>query len=88
MKLYTYKQFIKEDSEIDPDLEDIRYYRGSFKQFNDFWERKTKESINPHGTVEYKYPVKRTEVDKSLPYQDFINGTSAQVKYYLKTRKK
>lgn len=88
MKLYSYNQFIKEATEIDPDLEDIRYYRGSFKQFKDFWERKTKTDFNPHGKVDYKYPVERTEEDKSLPYQDFINGNSEQVKFYLKTRKK
>ena len=87
MKFYNYSYFINEDTEIDPDLEDIRYFRGSFKQFKDFWERKTNTKFNPRDKVEYEYPVKRTEKDNSIPYQDYMNGNSAQVKYLLKTRK-
>ena len=83
----SYGEFIGEAYIIDPDLEDIRYYRGSIKQFRDFWERKMKVPFNPHGKVEYTYPVKRTEDDKSLPYQDFVNGESSLVKNALKNRK-
>jgi hypothetical protein len=81
-------EYLGEDNYIDKDLEDIRYYRGSIVQFKDYWEKKMKQSINPHGKVEYKYPKERTEDDKSLPYQDFINGESPLVKYNLKTRRK
>lgn len=84
----TYGQFIQEAYEIDPDLEDIRYYRGSILQFKNYWERKMKVPFNPHDKVEYEYPHKRTEEDKSLPYQDFINGESNLVKYLNKNRKK
>ena len=87
MKFFKYIHFIGEATEIDKDLEDIRYYRGSFKQFKDFWERKTNTAFNQHGKVSYKYPIEREEEDNSLPYQDFINGESNQVKYYQKTRK-
>ena len=73
---------------IDKDLEDIRYYRGSILQFKDFWERKTGTKFNPHGEVNYEYPNSRKEEDKSLPYQDFVNGESPVVKHNLKTRKK
>jgi hypothetical protein len=79
---------IKEDNYIDKDLEDIRYYRGSILQFKDFWERKTGTKFNPHGEVNYEYPNSRKEEDKSLPYQDFVNGESPVVKHNLKTRKK
>lgn len=78
---------LHEDNYIDKDLEDIRYYRGSVLQFKDYWEKKMGK-FNPHGEVDYKYPTPRKEDDKSLPYQDFINGESPLVKYNLKTRRK
>jgi hypothetical protein len=88
----TFEQFIEdkvlESSTIDPDLEDIRYYRGSILQFKDYWERKMNVKFNPHGEVEYKYPKERKEKDASLPYQDFVNGESSTVKYNLKNRKR
>ena len=84
----SFEQFMNEASEIDPDLEDIRFFRGSVQQFNDFWERKIKGSINPHGKVKYKYPYERTEDDNSLPYQDFVNGKSLKTSYTKANRKK
>ena len=84
----TFKQFINEAEIIDKDLEDIRFFRGSFLQFKDLWERKMNVPFNPHGEVEYEYPVKRKEQDASLPYQDFINGKSSLVKHNMETRKK
>ena len=88
MKFFKYKDIISEATEIDKDLEDIRYFKGSIQQFNDFWQKKIETSINPHGDVDYIYPVSRKEKDNSLPYQDFQNGESDKVKYYVKTRKK
>lgn len=87
MKFYKYSKFINEDTEIDLDLEDIRYFKGSVQQFNNYWKKKANSNLNPHKNMEYEYPVKRKEIDDSLPYQDFINGKSPQVKYFLKTRK-
>ena len=84
----TYGEFLNEAEIIDPDLEDIRHFKGSILQFKDFWERKMKVPFNPHGEVTYKYPVERKEQDKSLPYQDFENGESSVVKHSLETRKK
>ena len=84
----TYGQFINEAYIVDPDLEDIRHFRGSIQQFKDFWERKMKVSFNPRTKVEYQYPTKRTEEDNSLPYQDFQNGNSTMVKYFKDTRKR
>jgi hypothetical protein len=88
----TFEQYIEdtilESSTIDPDLEDIRYFRGSILQFKDYWERKMNVKFNPHGEVKYKYPAERTETDKSLPYQDFVNGESSNVKYSLNNRKR
>lgn len=91
----TYEQYINEkvQEEIhesavqDPDLEDFRHYRGSILQFKQYWERKMSKPFNPHGTVQYKYPKEREESDASLPYQDFVNGTSSLVQHNLKTRK-
>lgn len=79
---------IDEKNYIDKDLEDIRHYKGSLLQFKNFWEKKMKVNFNPHQTVNYKYPQQREEDDNSIPYQDFINGSSDLVKYILKTRKK
>ena len=87
MKFFKYNKFINESTEVDPDLEDIRYFRGSVQQFNDFWKKKANSNLNPHKDMEYEYPIKRKEKDASIPYQDFINGESQQVKYYLKTRR-
>jgi hypothetical protein len=92
----TYENYIEEkiqkeinESAIqDPDLEDFRYFRGSILQFKQYWERKMSKPFNPHGTVHYKYPKERKEEDKSLPYQDFVNGTSSMVQYNLNNRKK
>ncbi len=81
-------EMIKEAEIVDPDLEDIRYFRGSILQFKDFWERKMGVPFNPHGEVEYKYPKERKEDDKSLPYQDFINGKSPLVQHSLDTRRR
>ena len=92
----TYDEYIAEkvEQEIleaalqDPDLEDIRHFRGSILQFKQYWERKMSKPFNPHGKVQYKYPNEREEEDKSLPYQDFVNGESSMVQYSLKNRKK
>ena len=84
----TFEEYLVESKTIDTDLEDIRHYRGSILQWKEYWERKMDVPFNPHGTVDYKYPEKRSEEDKSLPYQDFTNGTSNVVQYNLKTRKK
>lgn len=88
----TFEQYLNdkvmESSTIDPELEDIRHFRGSILQFKDFWERRMNVDFNPHGDVDYKYPTERTESDASLPYQDFVNGESSLVKYNLKNRKR
>lgn len=83
----TLQEHVNESAIQHPDLEDIRYYRGSVLQFVQYMERKIDKSLNPHGNVNYKYPKKRSEKDKSLPYQDYINGNSELVKYKLKHRK-
>jgi len=89
MKIHKrYSDIVAENEYIDKDLEDIRHFKGSILQFKDYWERKMKVPFNPHGEVNYKYPTDRKEEDKSLPYQDFVNGESSVVKYNLKTRKK
>jgi len=89
MKIHKrYNDIVAENEYIDKDLEDIRYFRGSILQFKDYWERKMKVDFNPHGEVDYQYPNNRKEEDKSLPYQDFVNGTSSLVKHNLETRKR
>ena len=88
IEFHKYKDFLNESEFIDPDLEDIRHFRGSVLQFKDYWERKMKVPFNPHGRVTYKYPEEREEDDQSLPYQDFANGEGNVVKHNLATRKR
>ena len=81
-----FEKMLQGSSEQDPNLEDIRHYKGSLLQFKKYWDKKAGTSANKK--VKYEYPVKRTAQDKSLPYQDFADGESALVKRNMETRRK
>jgi hypothetical protein len=81
-----FEKMLKGSSEQDPNLEDIRHFKGSLLQFKQYWDKKA--GTPAHRKVDYEYPVKRTSHDKSLPYQDFADGESALVKRNMETRGK
>lgn len=69
------KNPVKEEEKVEithnqnPDLEKIRYYRGTWKNFFDYWNKRGVETDPYKGTV-LKYPD--TKVDGSnAPIQDF-----------------
>ena len=77
---------VEPSSEQDPNLEDIRFFRGSALQFKEYWDKKA--GMDATRDVEYQYPYPHKANDKSLPYQDFANGDSAFVKSNMQTRRK
>ena len=81
-----FEKAVQSSSEQDPNLEDIRHFRGSVLQFKEYWDKKIGGKTD--NKVEYQYPTKHTIDDKSLPYQDFANGESALVKANMATRRK
>jgi hypothetical protein len=82
----VFEKNVQPSAEQDPNLEDIRYFRGSVLQFKQYWDKKIGQSTSKK--VEYLYPTPHTVDDKSLPYQDFANGDSALVKANMATRRK
>lgn len=53
----------------DSDLETIRYYKGTWKNFFDYWNKRGVETDPYKGTV-LKYPEKKID-GGSTPHQDF-----------------
>jgi len=78
-------------SKENKDLEDIRFFRGSIKQFNDYLAKKIKEEggePNPYKDIKYVHPTDREEKEGDFTsYQDFANGESGLSKYLNKNRK-
>ena len=82
----VFEKAVQPSAEQDPNLEDIRYFRGSVLQFKEYWDKKIGQSATKK--VDYLYPTPHSVEDKSLPYQDFANGESALVKRNMETRRK
>jgi hypothetical protein len=66
---------VKEEEKIDlthnqdPNLEKIRYYRGTWKNFFDYWNKRGVETDPYKGTV-LKYPNEKID-NGNAPHQDF-----------------
>jgi hypothetical protein len=86
MSYALFEQNVEASSEQDPNLEDIRFFRGSALQFKQYWDKKA--GLDASRDVEYQYPRHHKVDDRSLPYQDFANGESALVKSNMETRRK
>jgi hypothetical protein len=82
----VFEKNVEPSADIDPTLDDIRFFRGSALQFKEYWDKRIGQSASKK--VEYQYPTPHTVDDKSLPYQDFANGESALVKANMATRRK
>mgnify|MGYP003627621727 CR=1 FL=1 len=54
----------------DPDLEKIRHYRGTWKNFFDFWKKKGVE-VDPYKGTILKYPTEKTYKGRKNVHQDF-----------------
>jgi hypothetical protein len=55
----------------DPNLEKIRYFQSTWKNFFDYWKSRGVEA-DPYKDTVLKYPQESKEQKKSsLPYQDF-----------------
>jgi hypothetical protein len=81
-----FEKMVKASNVQDPNLEDIRHYKGSLLQFKQYWDKKS--GMSSSKKVNYEYPVKHSIDDRSLPYQDFANGKSALVKTNMETRRR
>jgi hypothetical protein len=68
---------LPKNPENDKDLEKIRYYKGTWKNFFDFWKKRGVETDPYKGTI-LKYPEERKQEDSTLPIQDF--GTYKKAK--------
>ena len=65
------KQETQEDNpQLDKDLEKIRYYHGTFKDFFNFWKKKGVKA-DPYEGTEIIHPNKDKQKKSTLPYQDF-----------------
>ena len=54
----------------DPDLETIRYYRGTWENFFDYWKKRGVET-DPYKGTQMLYPTVKTQKEATLPIQDF-----------------
>lgn len=54
----------------DNDLETIRYYRGTWKNFFDYWKKRGVQ-VDPYEGTGMLYPVIKTQKEVTLPIQDF-----------------
>ena len=76
---------------VNDDLEDIRYFRGSVAQINDWLNKKLEgqgKTWNPYADMNYKYPVERSEKDNSIGYQDYKHGKDTHPENALSTRRR
>jgi hypothetical protein len=55
---------------LDKDLEKIRYYHGTWKNFFDYWNKKGVPT-DPYKGVELTHPIKKVQDKETLPIQDF-----------------
>lgn len=78
-------------SKENKDLEDIRFFRGSLKQWNEYLAKKIKEEggkPNPYKNMKYVAPkVREEEEEDFISYQDFINAKSKRSQYLNYNRK-
>ena len=52
------------------DLEKIRFYRATWKNFFDYWKARGVKT-DPYEGTEMEYPTKKVQDKPTLPYQDF-----------------
>jgi hypothetical protein len=73
------------------DLEDIRFFRGSLQQWNEYLAKRIKEEggePNPNKNMIYLHPIDRKEQEADfISYQDFINGKSIKSQYLSNIRR-
>ena len=76
---------------VNDDLEDIRFYRGSVAQINDWLNKKLEDqnkTWNPYAEMNYEYPIKRNEKDDSMGYQDYKHGRDSHPENAKVTRRR
>ena len=54
----------------DSDLEKIRYYHGTWKNFFDYWQKRGVKP-DPYEGVDLIHPIKKKQEKPTLPIQDF-----------------
>jgi len=76
---------------VNDDFEDIRYFRGSVAQLNDWLNKKLEDqnkTWNPYSEMHYKHPEERVEKDNSIGYQDYKHGKDTHPENALATRRR
>lgn len=71
MKLKTFKLFISEDLNQDKTLQDIRHFKGTFKEFKDWFDQRAGGNTNAYDDVDYEYPIKRKATNTQPVYQGY-----------------
>jgi hypothetical protein len=69
--LKSFELFIQENLDSDETLQDIRHFKGSFKEFKDWFDKKAGANTNAYDDVEFEYPVKRKAYNTQPVYQTF-----------------
>jgi hypothetical protein len=72
--MLKYKEYVMEASNLEDDkvLQDIRYFRGNFKEFKDWFDKKAGQNTNAYNDYDKKYPNEDGEqVDTQPVYQTF-----------------
>ena len=62
----------------DNDLETIRYYHGTWKNFFDYWKKRGVK-VDPYEDTEIIHPYKGAKSNSKLPVQDFHTYDKAEM---------
>jgi|NOAtaT_6_FD_contig_101_214430_length_2056_multi_3_in_0_out_0_4 hypothetical protein len=62
----------------DSDLEKIRYYHGTWKNFFDYWKKRGVK-VDPYEETEIIHPYKGAKSNSKLPIQDFHTYDKAEM---------
>lgn len=62
----------------DSDLETIRYYHGTWKNFFDYWKKRGVK-VDPYEGTELIHPNKKVQTKTTLPIQDFGTYDKAEM---------
>ena len=72
--MLNYKQYLNEAESVQDDsaLQNIRHFRGNFKEFKDWFDKKAGQNTNAFDSYDKKYPEEDGEQKDTQPvYQSF-----------------
>lgn len=72
--MLKFNQYVSESNNLEDDkvLQDIRYFKGNFKEFKDWFDAKAGQNTNAFNDYDKKYPKEEGEQTDTQPvYQTF-----------------